>query len=195
MSISPHRSRTRSSSRHGAVWVRRTASVLLTTTLLTQASPALANGLDPQTGSSTQPDAAQRAAIAAWESPVGASAGAVVTSTMSSTSASVTSRRTTKLHRGSFLMWGEERIEFTFNGSRVISSSGYQNAGAVFPNNVTRHGTKRVASSSSTHSWRGQYTLGAGVPTPWGSANVYNATSTARTDVKKNGAWSAWWIG
>jgi hypothetical protein len=106
-----------------------------------------------------------------------------------------TGRRTTKLYRGSALMWGEERVEFVYSDSKVISSTGYQNAGAIFPNNVRRHGTKRIVSSSSLHSWRGQYTVGAGVPTPWGNANVYNRTSTARTDVKRGGAWSAWWVG
>lgn len=196
MSISPESPITRSARRHlWMAWGRRAVAVMVTTALLTSASPAFASGSDSPTTDSARPDASQRAAIAAWESPIGSSASAAIVSKTSTTSASATSRRTTKLYRGSFLMWGEERVEFTFNGTKVISSSGYQNAGAVFPNNVTRHGTKKVASSSSTHSWRGQYTVGAGVPTPWGSANVYNRTSTARTDVKKNGAWSAWWIG
>lgn len=92
-------------------------------------------------------------------------------------------------------MWAEERVDFRYDGNKVVSSSGYQSSGAIFPNNVTRNGTKRITATTATHSWRGQYTVGAGVPTPWGNANVYNATSTARTDVKRSGAWSAWWIG
>src|SRR5699024_9725172 len=106
-----------------------------------------------------------------------------------------TSIRTTSLYRGSFLMWAAERVEFGFNGTSVTYSSGYQNSGAIFPNNVTRHGPERIGTVGNTHSWRSKYTVGAGVPTPWGNANVYNATSAARTDVDGNGGWSAWWIG
>lgn len=103
-------------------------------------------------------------------------------------------QRTTELYRGSWLMWAKERVDFTYDFARVVHSNGWQESGAVFPNNVTRHGTSNVLATKTQHQWRGSYTVGAGVPTPWGNANVYNATSTARMNVNANGAWNAWWV-
>ncbi len=91
-------------------------------------------------------------------------------------------------------MWAKERVTFGYDGRRVVWSSGYQSSGAIFPNNVTRNGTERMYSSRSVHKWRGSYTVGAGVPTPWGNANVYSATSTVRSNVYANGAWNMWWL-
>ena len=91
-------------------------------------------------------------------------------------------------------MWANERVSFSYSGGRVIHSNGWQESGAVFPNNVTTHGTSNVLALADQHQWRGTYTVGAGVPTPWGNANVYNMTSTARTNVNGNGSWNAWWV-
>lgn len=101
--------------------------------------------------------------------------------------------KTVRAYRGSFLMWAEEAVSFNYNGSRVTWSSGYQKSGAVFPNNVTQNGTSRIYSSGWNHRWRGSYTVGAGVPTPWGNANVYNMTSVITTNVYGNGGYSYYW--
>lgn len=98
------------------------------------------------------------------------------------------------LYRGSWLAWASERVYWRYDGRRMLSSSGYQSTGAIFPNNVTALGTSRIRASSTMHSWRGSYRVGAGVPTPWGNANVYNWTSTARIDVLRNGACNGWWV-
>lgn len=101
--------------------------------------------------------------------------------------------KTVKAYRGSFLMWSEETINFDYSGHRVTWSSGYQKTGAIFPNNITANGTKRVYSSSWNHRWRGSYTVGAGIPTPWGNANVYNETSVITTNVYGNGSYNYSW--
>lgn len=41
--------------------------------------------------------------------------------------------------------------------------------------------------------WRGGFRVGAGVPTPWGSANIYSATSYAQSRVKNIGSMQ-WWL-
>lgn len=96
-------------------------------------------------------------------------------------------------YRGSFLMWARENVEFTYANGHVTWSSGYQESGAVFPNNVENNGTSLAYASSAEHRWRGSYTVGAGVPTPWGKANVYSATSTISTTVRGNGSWTSQW--
>lgn len=141
------------------------------------------------------PDSQASKAVAAWENPsVTSNGGQQSTLGRAEERPMGSQTRTAKNYRGSFLMWAEECVEFSYNGRRVNWSSGWQTSGAVFPNNVTRHGTTRISSSSALHSWRGKYTVGAGVPTPWGNVNVYNATSTVRTDVRGSGAWSSWWV-
>ena len=90
-------------------------------------------------------------------------------------------------------MWAEDRVDYGYGNGVVTWSSGYQSWGAIFPNNVTPLGLKRIVTSSAIHSWRGQYSVGAGVPTPWGNANVYSATSTSRFDITSSNA-KAWWV-
>ena len=97
-------------------------------------------------------------------------------------------------YRGSFLMWARESVEFGFTGSKVTWSSGHQSSGAIFPNTVSENGTTRIHANDKERHWRGSYTVGAGVPTPWGNANVYHATSTIRTKVQADGGWRMWWI-
>lgn len=138
----------------------------------------------------------QKQAIAIWESPqqtAKSAPAAAPASAQTAARASYTNR--TSLYRGSWLMWANERVDFGSTSSTVSWSSGFQEAGAVFPNNVTRNGTSRIFNNSSKHTWRGSYTVGAGVPTPWGNANVYNATSTATTNVFSGNGWSASWSG
>ncbi|QHC57585.1 hypothetical protein [Rathayibacter sp. VKM Ac-2760] len=138
--------------------------------------------------------AAQKEAIAIWEAPqkmTGSSLTSVSELRTSRTDDAPTTR--TSLYRGSFLMWANERVDFGSTDSSVSWSSGFQESGAVFPNNVTQNGTSRILSTRGKHTWRGSYTVGAGVPTPWGNANVYDASATATTEVRAGGAWSASW--
>ena len=102
--------------------------------------------------------------------------------------------RTASIYRGSFLMWARESVEFGYDGSKVTWSSGHQSSGAIFPNTVSENGTTRILANNKEHHWRGSYTVGAGVPTPWGNANVYHATSTVRTKVQADGGWRMWWL-
>lgn len=118
--------------------------------------------------------------------------GMATTNGMASTQATYSME--VSLYRGSWLAWADERVYWRYTGYTILSSSGYQSTGAIFPNNVTALGTSRISTTSSKHSWRGRYMVGAGVPTPWGNANVYNWTSTARIDVQKSGAYNGWWI-
>lgn len=92
-------------------------------------------------------------------------------------------------------MWAEECIQFGYSGDgRTVSwSSGWQNSGWIFPNNVTELGQTRFYKTSTQHDWRGGFRVGAGVPTPWGSANVYSATSYAQSRIKNTGS-VQWWL-
>ena len=96
-------------------------------------------------------------------------------------------------YRGSFLMWAEETVEFYYSGSRVTWSDAYQKSGWIFPNNVTNNGTSKIYTSSWNQRWRGSYTVGAGIPTPWGNANVYNSTSVITTNVYGDGTYNMVW--
>ena len=142
----------------------------------------------------------QHQAIASWES-----SATNKTSDLSLRQASANSTaavaagsggtKTMSLYRGSWLMWAQENIQFSYsgNGSTVNWSAGWQDSGWVIPNNVVEKGTTRYYASSTLHEWRGQYTVGAGVPTPWGNANVYSASSTARSTIKNIGS-IQWWL-
>lgn len=102
--------------------------------------------------------------------------------------------RTLKLYRGSWLMWAEEDVQYSWSadGRTVNWSSAWQNSGAIFPNNVTQLGTRRTLKRTTEHRWRGGYMVGAGVPTPWGNANVYNQTSYAESVIKNIGSIQRW---
>lgn len=133
-------------------------------------------------------------AIDAWEGTE------VNTSSVAPTEGALAARASSgtnsmKLYRGSWLMWGEERVTFGWaSPGKVTWSDAYQASGAVFPNNVTTKGSKRYYATSARHDWRGTYVVGAGVPTPWGNANVYNATSVAHSRVLNTGSYQ-WWEG
>jgi hypothetical protein len=145
--------------------------------------------------------AEQRQAIATWETsgskvvrdaPIRAVS---LGGTDAATTAAAGGVKTLKLYRGSWMMWGEENVQFGYSGDgRTVNwSSGWQNSGWIFPNNVTEGGTVRYTTSSTLHRWRGKYTVGAGVPTPWGPANVYSATSYAQSDIRNIGSLQ-WWL-
>ena len=102
--------------------------------------------------------------------------------------------KTTDLYRGSPLMWSKERVEFRYDGTKVLNSSGWQEGGAIFPNTMTKNGTVRTLETDSEHQWRGTYTAGAGVPTPWGNANAYSMDATAKTNVRHDGSYDAKWL-
>lgn len=155
----------------------------------------------PAANAASAPDAddltpQQEQAISAWEQ--GASgvvkdtAPAKPQASSGTTAAAASGTRTLRLYRGSWAMWGQETVQFGFSGTRVTWSSAWQDSGWVFPNNVTEGGTTRYYTSSATHQWRGRYTVGAGVPTPWGNVNVYSDTSWARSQIKSIGA-IQWW--
>ncbi|WP_208636576.1 hypothetical protein [Microbacterium phyllosphaerae] len=136
----------------------------------------------------------QQEAIEAWE------AGASNTSTVpkplvskSATTAAASGTSSMRLYRGSWVMWAEERVNFAWaSGGRVTWSEAYQASGQVVPNWVKRNGTKKIYSSSTRHDWRGGYSVGASVPTPWGGVNVYSASSSAFSRVLSVGAWQKW---
>jgi hypothetical protein len=139
----------------------------------------------------------QREAIATWNSSAAKVTrdSAAADSNQRLAAAASGGVKTLKLFRGGFMMWAEESVQFGYSGDgrTVTWSSAWQNAGAVFPNNVTRLGTRKFLSTSTQHSWRGGYRVGAGVPTPWGNANVYTATSYAESRIKNIGSLQ-WWL-
>jgi hypothetical protein len=140
--------------------------------------------------------AEQQQAIAAWE---GGAEGVTrdsprpkATISQKGLVATSSGTRTLRLYRGSWAMWGQESAQFGFSDNRITWSDAWQDSGWVFPCNVTEGGTYRYYTSSSTHQWRGKYTVGSGVPTPWGAVNVYSDTSWARSQLRSVGA-VQWW--
>lgn len=167
------------------------AVLTIVTSLLTPAVAQASTG-DPSSDDLTTQ---QREAIATWEA--GASNTSIFPSSASTKSAGVRASSGTssmKLYRGSWVMWAEERVNFGWGsgGTTVTWSEAYQAAGQVAPNWIKRNGTKRVYSSSSRHDWRGGYTVGAAVPTPWGGVNVYSDSAFAFSRVLGTGAWQKW---
>jgi len=134
----------------------------------------------------------QQEAIQAWEA--GASnTGTVSQPSVSKFAAAASGTSSMKLYRGSWVMWAEERVNFAWaSGGKVTWSEAYQASGQVAPNWVKRNGTKKIYTSSTRHDWRGGYSVGASVPTPWGGVNVYSASSSAFSRVLAIGAWQKW---
>lgn len=95
-------------------------------------------------------------------------------------------------YRGSALMWTRDNVDFSYKGSKVTSSSGYQQSGWIFPNISRNKGITRYVNTSGCHKWRALNTIGAGVPTPWGDVTVYNSDYVHKLVVNGNGTWSAW---
>lgn len=68
-------------------------------------------------------------------------------------------------YRGSFLLWSEDFIEWTTSGGRVTSSTAWQNVGYIFPNVARANGIYKQYSTSSSVTYRGDKTFGAGILT------------------------------
>lgn len=81
-------------------------------------------------------------------------------------------------YRGSVLMWTKDYIEWISNGSSITSSTGWQEAGYIFPNIARATGISKHSTSSSTVTYRAAKTIGAGVVTPWGDVSVYEQAFT-----------------
>lgn len=96
----------------------------------------------------------------------------------------------TWFERGSALMGTTDTIEWSYDGSSISASSGYQTAQWVFPNIARNEGITRYNSTSDQHRWRAVNVIGAGVPTPWGDVKVYETTYTHYGDVYGNGNWN-----
>lgn len=97
-------------------------------------------------------------------------------------------------YRGSFLMWSEDTVEWTYDGSSVLQSEGNQDVGFIFPNIVRAKGiTKMSTSSSSMHKYKAKKTIGAGAITPWGDVTVYNVDFTDYIKVYGSGSASIIW--
>ena len=62
----------------------------------------------------------------------------------------------------------------------------------IFPNIVRKNGITRYSTSSSTHKWRGEKTIGAGVVSPWGDVTIYNYDFTDYYGIHGNGS-SSWY--
>lgn len=96
-----------------------------------------------------------------------------VNSTMESKSISPRAGWRGSFYRGSALMWTEDWIEWYASNGQITSSTGWQEAGYIFPNIARATGISKHSSSSSSVTYRAQKTIGAGVVTPWGDVNVY----------------------
>lgn len=97
------------------------------------------------------------------------------------------------LYRGSALMWARDTAIWYYTGSRMVSSSVQQQAGYIFPNTAEAKGTSKTYSSSSRHEWESNYTVGAGVVTPWGAARIYSVDSSSHWNLYYNGSGRGWW--
>ena len=95
-------------------------------------------------------------------------------------------------YRGSVLMWTRDSVDFIYSGGKVISSSGYQEEGWIFPNIARNKGITRYEESSGCHKWRAHNSAAAGVPTPWGDISVYSFDFVHRLVVNGDGTWDAW---
>lgn len=154
-----------------------------------------ANAADSSTPTQDDLTAQQQQAISAWEAGVTGTTKDAKVKAVATVTAAAGGVKTMKLYRGSWVLWAEECIQFGYNGDgRTVGwSSGWQNSGWVIPNNVSELGQNRFYTTSTQHDWRGGFRVGAGVPTPWGNANVYSATSYAQSRVKNIGS-VQWWL-
>lgn len=107
---------------------------------------------------------------------------------MATTSSSKSKRFTVK--RGGALAWSKNIVEWNYTGSKVSSSTAWQDGGWVFPNKVSLKGIKRTEKLSSYHKYRGTTTLSHGIPTPWGDIDFYSRTYVDSMKVNKNGTGS-----
>lgn len=105
-------------------------------------------------------------------------------------SASTTWRGT--FSRGSSLMWSKDYISWTTSGGKVTSSTGWQEAGYIFPNIARATGISKFSSSSSSVTYKACKTIGAGVVTPWGDVTVYEQDYTDFLRGTGSGGFDTW---
>lgn len=105
-------------------------------------------------------------------------------------SKATTKSKTYSVKRGSFLMYTIDNIYFEYNGSKIIKSNGYQQAGWIFPNIAKNRGISKFSSTTSWQKWRAKNTIGAGAVTPWGDVKLYNKDYIHEYQINKNGATS-----
>ncbi|WP_088011281.1 hypothetical protein [Gottfriedia acidiceleris] len=98
-----------------------------------------------------------------------------------------TGKRTVMYKRGGTFAWSKDYINFTFNGSKVTSSSGWQEVGWVFPNLVKAKGMKVYYKSASVHEWKGKKTISIGSVSPWGDVSLFSKDVTDYYAVYKDG--------
>ncbi|WP_213814255.1 hypothetical protein [Glaciihabitans sp. dw_435] len=90
-------------------------------------------------------------------------------------------------YRGSFLMWTENDLEWYWSATKITSSTGWQQVGYIFPNTARKGGIQRTYKGVTQHNWRGTNYAGAGIVTPWGDVNVYQAAKTDYYALKRGG--------
>ncbi len=88
-----------------------------------------------------------------------------------------TSNTLATFYHGTPLMWSKDYVSYSYiYRSKVVSSTAWQTAGWIFPDNISKDGIYRYSATSSEHDWASAYIMGVGVPTPWGSVNLINST-------------------
>ncbi|MEU5778362.1 hypothetical protein ABZ819_34360 [Streptomyces venezuelae] len=97
--------------------------------------------------------------------------------------------RKAEFKRGGRLMWTRDTVYFGFNGGKVTSSKGWQANGNIFPNIAKNKGITRYHATGATHKWLAKNTIGAGIPTPWGSVKAYSKDYMHYFTGSKSGAW------
>lgn len=96
------------------------------------------------------------------------------------------------LHRGSFLLWSDDIVNYNISSGKITSSYGDQDWGWIIPNYIEGKGITKVSSSSSQHTYRGKKYITAGIPTPWGAIGPYGTTVSDYLKVYSNGN-ATWW--
>ncbi|HHK5554391.1 hypothetical protein COL11_26885 [Bacillus anthracis] len=92
-------------------------------------------------------------------------------------------------YRGGKLAWSKDFVEFTYGGGVVSKSTGWQEAGWIFPNIVRKNGITRYHTSKPVDRFRASKTIGAGTVTPWGDVTLYNQDFTDYIHVHGNGSY------
>lgn len=95
-------------------------------------------------------------------------------------------------YAGNWALYTQANVDFYFDWSRVVSSYGYQSAGAFGLNTVQTLGIGRSYASRWQHSWNARTDAGVGAPTPWGNVNVYHRILLQHANVYGDGAWYTW---
>jgi len=129
----------------------------------------------------------QRATIAELNTPASISGEATATA------GKYVSSKRISLYRGSALMWARDNVEWFYTSTAVTSSSAWQERGQIFPNISRARGISRTYATSAEHRWRGNYTIGAGVPTPWGDVVAYTSDYSTTMIVRRGGGYSGYW--